>query len=77
MSDKNSEKLSLAARVRKCCSYVKNIVSRIFKKNLTEEEMDRLRRLNDGDSTPDPDIVLSEELRRAMDDSNRIRHQLW
>ena len=77
MSDKNSEKLSLAARVRKCCSYVKNIVSRIFKKNLTEEEMDRLRRLNEGDSTPDPDIVLSEELRRAMDDSNRIRHQLW
>lgn len=71
MSDKNSEKLSLAARVR-------NIVSRMFKKNLTEEEMDRLRCLNDGDRTPpDPDIALSEELRKAMDDSNKIRHQLW
>ena len=71
MSDKNSEELSLAARVRKFCSYVKNIVSRMFKKNLTEEEMDRLRCLNDGDRTPDPDIVLSEELRKAMDDARK------
>lgn len=77
MSDKNSEKLSQATGMQKFCSYVKNIVNRMFKKNLTEEEMDNLRRLNDGDRTPDPDIALSEEMRKAIDDSNRVRHQLW
>ena len=75
MSDNNSEKLSLAACVRKCCSYVKNIVSRMFKKNLTEEEMDRLRCLNDGGKTPD--IVLSEELNKVIDDANKIHSNIW
>lgn len=79
MSDMNSEKLSLAAGVQKFFSNVKNIVNRMFKKNLTEDEMDRLRYLND-ECKPhnvDPDVVVSEELRKAMDDSNKVRHQLW
>ena len=74
MSYKNSQKVS---RVGKRCSYVKNIISRMFKKNLSEEEMDTIRRLNDEDRASDPDIALSEELRKAMDDSNKVRHQLW
>lgn len=72
----NNKKPQIKEHVKKRHAFMKAIANYIFKENSTEREIDALRRLSGEWKSTDiyPELAVSEELKKAMDDANRRRY---